>query len=138
MEKKQINFWAVEEGDKLILEGGYETSTPVTVMKLGRIPNGPIEGTWAWYFRESAPLAVDRVLSGETTIYRVPPEDPYEYAATWLDMHARKETYWDVLESEWGTLEEAQEEARVATEIGNKGAKVVRRRKAGEPEDYDV
>lgn len=67
-----------------------------------------------------------------------PAVDPYEYAATWLDPYASKEAYWEVLESEWGTLEEAQEEARHATEVGNKGAKIVRRRKAGEPEDYNV
>lgn len=67
-----------------------------------------------------------------------PAEDPYEYGATWLDVSGVEGSYWDVYETEWGTLEEAQEEAEHAEEIGNKGIKIVRRLKAGEPEDYNV
>lgn len=65
-------------------------------------------------------------------------EDPYEYGATWLDVSDTEGGYWDVFETEWGTLEEAQVEVRHATEIGNKGVKIMRRLKAGEPEDYNV
>jgi len=66
-----------------------------------------------------------------------PAEDPYEYGATWLDS-AAESSYWDVFESEWGTLEETQEQAQHATELGNRGVKIMRRLKAGEPEDYNV
>lgn len=64
-----------------------------------------------------------------------PAVDPYEYGATWLDWH---NVYFPVLDSEWGTIEEAQYEAQDAKKHGNVGGKIMRRLKAGEPEDFDV
>ena len=89
----------------------------------------PVDG---WDFPVVNSMALHRWAIAEAS------DDTYEYAATWLDAYANEETYWEVFESEWGTLEEAREEARHATEVGNKGAKVVRRRKAGGVEDFDV
>jgi hypothetical protein len=63
-------------------------------------------------------------------------EDPYEYGATWkMD---GSEEYYPVFSDEWGTLEYAQDELNLASSEHQRDAKIVRRLKAGEPEDFNV
>jgi hypothetical protein len=69
-----------------------------------------------------------------------PAEDPYEYGATWASPFADEPyfPYFEIFENEWGTLEEAKQSAQEAESVGNTDIKIMRRLKAGEPEDYNV
>lgn len=67
--------------------------------------------------------------------YVRPAVDPYEYGATWKMQDSEK--YHPVYSDEWGSLEDAQDELRIAREEARRGAKLMRRLKAGDPEDYN-
>jgi hypothetical protein len=65
-----------------------------------------------------------------------PAVDPYEYATTWLDWNDK---YFPIEEGEWGTLANAEHEAKfVGHHKGMTGVKIMRRLKAGEAEDYNA
>lgn len=64
-----------------------------------------------------------------------PAVDPYEYGVTWKMPDS--EEFYPIFSGEWTTLEEVQEGLR-GYGSNFRGTKIVRRLKAGEPEDYNV
>lgn len=139
MNKEQISFGDIREGDKLMLEGGYTTSTPVTALKVERLPEdaGLYAGQWAWYFIESAPLVGQRCFIGETQVYRVL-EDECEYAVMRNNLVNPNKSY--IVGNFWSDKADRESLLESLSKVppNNIDYKLVKRRKAGEIEDVEV